>query len=86
MIQPCVSVGNVGQLAADLVISTLCMTKVGYLHDDSIVPVIGNDPFATGDTSKVCRLMTAAEGEAYVHIDLIASNVFIHFDIIHIKC
>ena len=60
--QPCVSVGNVGQLAADLIISTLCLERVGYLYDDSIVPVIGNDPFATEDTAKVCRLMTAAEG------------------------
>jgi hypothetical protein len=38
------------------------MSKAGYLYDSSIVPVIGNDPFATGDSSSVCRLMTAAEG------------------------
>ena len=63
MFQPSVSVGNVGQLAADLLISTLWMNKVGYLYDDSILPVVGNDPFATGDPSKVCHMSTALEGE-----------------------
>ncbi len=59
--QPSVSIGNVGQLAADLVISTLSMAKVGYLYDDSLLPVVGNDPFASEGTGP-CSLMTAAEG------------------------
>ena len=51
-----VSVGNVGQLAADLVISTLQMKKVGHITDDSITPVIGNDPYAGCFSSRVGTL------------------------------
>ncbi|XP_053101001.1 proteasome assembly chaperone 2 isoform X3 [Hemicordylus capensis] len=54
--QPAVSVGNVGQLAVDLVISTLGMSKVGYFYTDCLVPMIGNNPYATtGDnTAELC--------------------------------
>ena len=54
--------GNVGQLAADLIINTLYMSRVGYFYDDSFLPVIANDPFAHSDTSKHCNLTTAVEG------------------------
>ncbi|NXR09110.1 PSMG2 protein, partial [Semnornis frantzii] len=47
--QPAVSVGNVGQLAIDLVISTLDMTKVGYFYTDCLVPMVGNNPYATSE-------------------------------------
>ncbi|XP_029446816.1 proteasome assembly chaperone 2 [Rhinatrema bivittatum] len=49
LILPAVSVGNVGQLAADLIISTLDMTKVGYIYTDCLVPVVGNNPYATSE-------------------------------------
>lgn len=44
---PAVSVGNVGQLAIDLIISTLNMSKIGYFYTDCLVPMVGNDPYAT---------------------------------------
>ncbi|KAM6282768.1 proteasome assembly chaperone 2 [Porphyrio hochstetteri] len=47
LLMPAVSVGNVGQLAIDLVISTLKMTKVGYFYTDCLVPMVGNNPYAT---------------------------------------
>lgn len=47
LILPAVSVGNVGQLAADLIISTLQLQKVGYFYSDCLIPMIGNNPFAT---------------------------------------
>ncbi|XP_062986622.1 proteasome assembly chaperone 2 isoform X2 [Elgaria multicarinata webbii] len=47
LLMPAVSVGNVGQLAVDLVISTLGMSKVGYFYTDCLVPMIGNNPYAT---------------------------------------
>ena len=59
--QPCVSVGNVGQLAVDLLISTLELEKVGRLHSECVLPVVGNDPFS--EKSNNCSLMTAIEGE-----------------------
>uniref|UniRef100_A0A8V0X9V0 Proteasome assembly chaperone 2 n=1 Tax=Gallus gallus TaxID=9031 RepID=A0A8V0X9V0_CHICK len=47
LLMPAVSVGNVGQLAVDLVISTLRMPKVGYFYTDCLVPMVGNNPYAT---------------------------------------
>ncbi|NXY47107.1 PSMG2 protein, partial [Ceuthmochares aereus] len=53
LLQPAVSVGNVGQLAIDLVISTLNMTKVGYFYTDCLVPMVGNNPYATAEENSV---------------------------------
>nr|XP_020647405.1 proteasome assembly chaperone 2 isoform X3 [Pogona vitticeps] len=47
LLMPAVSVGNVGQLAVDLVICTLGMSKIGYFYTDCLVPMIGNNPYAT---------------------------------------
>jgi len=58
---PAVSVGNVGQLAADLVISTLQMNKAGIIYDDSITPVVGNDPYGGCFSSRVSKLHLATE-------------------------
>lgn len=45
LILPSISVGNVGQLTTDLLISTLSCNSVGYLHDESIIPLCGNDAY-----------------------------------------
>uniref|UniRef100_A0A8C9FEW6 Proteasome assembly chaperone 2 n=1 Tax=Pavo cristatus TaxID=9049 RepID=A0A8C9FEW6_PAVCR len=58
---PAVSVGNVGQLAVDLVISTLRMPKVGYFYTDCLVPMVGNNPYATTKENSV-ELSINAEG------------------------
>ncbi|KAK6983698.1 proteasome assembly chaperone 2 [Biomphalaria glabrata] len=51
LILPCVSVGNVGQLAADLLISNFSFERVGYIVHPSLLPCIGNNPYAVaGDT------------------------------------
>uniref|UniRef100_A0A1A7XIY7 Proteasome assembly chaperone 2 n=1 Tax=Iconisemion striatum TaxID=60296 RepID=A0A1A7XIY7_9TELE len=44
---PAVAVGNVGQLAIDLVVSTLNMSRVGYLHTDCLIPMAGNNPYSS---------------------------------------
>ena len=36
-----VSRGNVGQLAADLLITTLQMRRVGYFNDADVLPAVG---------------------------------------------
>jgi len=46
---PAVSVGNIGQLAMDLIISTLNMCKIGYFYTDCLVPMVGNNPYATAE-------------------------------------
>ncbi|XP_067834317.1 proteasome assembly chaperone 2 isoform X1 [Heptranchias perlo] len=47
LIMPVVSVGNVGQLTIDLIISTLGLPRVGYIHSDCLLPVVGNNPYTT---------------------------------------
>ncbi|XP_048219447.1 proteasome assembly chaperone 2 [Perognathus longimembris pacificus] len=49
LLMPAVSVGNVGQLAMDLIISTLNMSKIGYFYTDCLVPMVGNNPYATAE-------------------------------------
>jgi len=64
LIVPAVSVGNIGQLVADLIISTLSPALVGYFYCDSVLPIVGNDPFTEHTpttTTLPCRLTTAVE-------------------------
>lgn len=58
--QPSISVGNVGQLAVDLMINTLKLPRVGYLSDPAVLPLIGNDAF--DHTQPAGHLHTSAEG------------------------
>ena len=37
--------GNVGQLAVDLLINSLQLKRVGYLHHPGLLPLVGNDAF-----------------------------------------
>lgn len=65
--QPAVSVGNVGQLAADLVVFNLGLHKVGHIHDTSISPVCCNDaflkrPYKKNRVHSKGNLSTAVEG------------------------
>lgn len=60
LVIPAVSVGNVGQLACDLLISTLNARRVGFLHDDSPLPVVGSDPFTSVSTDQHSHHMTTA--------------------------
>jgi proteasome assembly chaperone 2 len=55
----CVSVGNIGQLATDLLISTLPQTKkAGYLISTLVQPIVGHDAFVhnSPDLSLSCEL------------------------------
>ena len=61
LFQPAVSVGNVGQLAADLLISTMWLDRCGFIYHDSILPLVGNDPYAHPEAD-VCKVVTACEG------------------------
>ena len=69
MFQPSISVGNVGQLTADLLINTLELSRVGYVQDPTILPLVGNDAF--DHTRPSGYLHTSAEGIAlyyYIYI------------------
>ena len=55
---PSVSIGNIGQLATDLLISSLSNTqKAGYLITELVQPIVGHDPFVqnSGDLSLSCE-------------------------------
>jgi hypothetical protein len=54
---PAVSVGNVGQLAVDVVLATLQPALVGQLHHDALIPCCGSDPLDAAST----RLTTAMQ-------------------------
>eukprot|EP01134_Creolimax_fragrantissima_P000679 CFRG0679T1 len=57
LVIPAVSLGNVPQLAIDLIINTLRPQRVGHIHDRSLLPVFGCDAFdAHGNKS-----MTSAD-------------------------
>lgn len=47
LVMPAVAVGNVGQLAVDLIVSTLNMSRVGHIHTDCLIPMAGNNPYAS---------------------------------------
>lgn len=45
LIMPALSIGNVGQLAVDLLISSLRAERAGYLDDPYVLPCVGNDAY-----------------------------------------
>jgi len=45
LVLPCLTIGNVGQLALDLLISTFEIPRVGFLDHPYVLPMVGNDAF-----------------------------------------
>jgi len=43
LVVPALSIGNVGQLATDLLIANFNFKKVGYLESPYVLPIVGND-------------------------------------------
>ncbi|XP_020490374.1 proteasome assembly chaperone 2 [Labrus bergylta] len=82
LVMPAVAVGNVGQLAVDLMVSTLNMTRAGYIHTDCLIPMSGNNPYATcrGDAEE---LHTPAE--VYIAAELKLAVLQIRAPIIQTK-
>ncbi|KAJ8412652.1 hypothetical protein AAFF_G00116030 [Aldrovandia affinis] len=74
LIMPAVSVGNVGQLATDLIISTLNMSRVGHFHTDCLIPMAGNNPYAMSadDSNELC---TAAEVYSLPDLKLVVLQI-----------
>ena len=57
--QPSLSVGNVGQLAVDILLATLRPKLVAAIDHPALLPVVGSDPLEQNSD----RLMTAGEGD-----------------------
>ncbi|XP_023641863.1 proteasome assembly chaperone 2 [Capsella rubella] len=45
LILPALSIGNVGQLAVDLLVSSTDAERIGYLDDPNLLPCVGNDAY-----------------------------------------
>ncbi|GFY95661.1 clast3-like protein [Actinidia rufa] len=45
LILPALSIGNVGQLAVDVLISSTRGERIGYLDDPNVLPCVGNDAY-----------------------------------------
>ncbi|CAG9793437.1 unnamed protein product [Diatraea saccharalis] len=45
LVIPSVAVGNVGQLACDLLISSFNMVKLASIYDTALIPILGYDPY-----------------------------------------
>lgn len=58
LIIPSVAVGNVGQLACDLLISSLMMKKIASVYSPAVIPILGYDPYSldSGRISTSCEL------------------------------
>lgn len=61
LILPAISVGNVGQLAVDLIINSLNTTKYGYIFTSHLYPLVGNEAFSGGSDPSKGNLTTACE-------------------------
>lgn len=60
LFKPAVSVGNVGQLSTDLLIAALKPERIGYIYHESLLAVVGNDPYT--DIPYSCKLCTCCDG------------------------
>lgn len=45
LVLPALSIGNVGQLAVDLMVASTSAERIGYLDDPHVLPCVGNDAF-----------------------------------------
>lgn len=68
LVIPSVAVGNVGQLACDLVISSLHMRKIGLVYSPALIPILGYDPYKIGSNnlSGCCELYECAERKVVI--------------------
>lgn len=58
LVIPSIAVGNVGQLACDLLISSLNMKKTASVYSRALIPVLGYDPYdlQSGRLAGACEL------------------------------
>ncbi|XP_047034915.1 proteasome assembly chaperone 2 [Helicoverpa zea] len=68
LIIPSVAVGNVAQLACDLLISSLNMRKIALLYSPAFIPISGYDPYKIGSTSMsvCCELYECPEAKIII--------------------
>ncbi len=61
--QPAIGVGNVGQLCVDVLLANSPdAVKIGYFHDESLLPVVANDALAVSPANCKGTITLAVEG------------------------
>jgi proteasome assembly chaperone 2 len=63
LLLPAVSIGNAGQLAVDLLVSTLGVRRAGFLEEPHVLPCVGNDPFGPSAEGKLTVALEVYEYE-----------------------
>ncbi|XP_059468504.1 proteasome assembly chaperone 2 [Neocloeon triangulifer] len=65
MIIPSVSIGNVGQLAVDILIATVRPQKWAVAWHPALVPIVGGDPYdySTNEIATACELYVSKENK-----------------------
>ncbi|KAG8364277.1 hypothetical protein BUALT_Bualt19G0111600 [Buddleja alternifolia] len=64
LILPALSIGNVGQLAVDLLISSLKAEKIGYLDEPNVLPCVGNDAYSPSPPGNLALPVEAYESSS----------------------
>lgn len=54
LVVPAVTVGNVAQLACDLLLLNSKASRVGYLQHDALLDCVGNDPLGDASGERAC--------------------------------
>lgn len=65
LLLPGLSIGNVGQLAIDLLISSTGARRVGYLDEPSVLPCVGNDAYGPAPVGDLALPLEAYESPSY---------------------
>ncbi|CAG9112708.1 hypothetical protein JYU34_005120 [Plutella xylostella] len=77
LVIPSVAVGNVGQLACDLLISSLSMKKIASVYSEAFIPVVGYDPYdLRSDRISSCCEVFASNEKRLVLMQLRAPLVY----------
>ncbi|KAI5661020.1 hypothetical protein M9H77_20343 [Catharanthus roseus] len=64
LILPALSIGNVGQLATDLLISSLRAERIGYFDDPNVLPCVGNNAYSPSPPGDLALPLEAYESSS----------------------
>ncbi|CAN1133584.1 Proteasome assembly chaperone 2 [Linum perenne] len=64
LILPALSIGNVGQLAVDLLVSSTGAERIGYLDDPYTLPCVGNDAYGPSPSGDLALALEAYQSPA----------------------
>ncbi|KAJ6806563.1 proteasome assembly chaperone 2 [Iris pallida] len=65
LLLPALSIGNVGQLAIDLLISSTGAGRVGFLDEPSVLPCVGNDAYGPTPIGDLALPLEAYESSSH---------------------